>query len=91
MAIVPRDQKDRTLDALVAAGFTATFSEGRGGVMRQAYAMLFIAVDEGSLQQVLALIRGSCRDADEGGNAPLSSANGGAIVFVWRLDQVETY
>jgi uncharacterized protein YaaQ len=102
MAIVPREEVGRTLEALVAAGNTATFSESRGGVLRQAQETLFIVVDETELDQVLEIIRDSCRTsvANSGdalqdryalGPVPVTAELGGAIVFIWNVDRVETY
>ena len=61
MAVVPRDEAHQVLEGLVSAGFTATFGESRGGVLRQAQLTFFIAVDEEKLDQVLEIIRERCR------------------------------
>ncbi len=100
MAIVPRDEAARVLEALVSVGLTATFSESRGGVLRQAQQTLFIAVNQGDLESVLTIIRGSSRstmdiqpsasgDQFSLGTQPVTTETGGAIVFIWDLDRVE--
>jgi uncharacterized protein YaaQ len=99
MAIVPRDESPRVLDALIAAGFTATVGDSRGGVLRQAYQNLFIGVAEEAVETVLDIIRGSCRSrlALEDATAPdrLGSAMqpeatvGGAVIFVWPVEHFE--
>ena len=35
MAVVPRDQASRVMEALIAAGYKATFTDSRGGMLRQ--------------------------------------------------------
>jgi len=97
MAVVPRDEAHRVLEGLVAAGFTATFSESRGGVMRQAQLTFFIAVDEANLGQVLGIIRANCHvqvpveshrgEQDSLSPAPLTADVGGAVIFIWDLDR----
>lgn len=61
MAVVPRDQGSHVMEALIAAGYKATFTDSRGGMLRQAQQMLFIAVKQKDLDQVLTIIRDSCR------------------------------
>jgi uncharacterized protein YaaQ len=104
MAVVPRDEAEGVLSALIAAGHTATFTESRGGMLRQAQYTLFIGVDEPSLARVLGIIRQSCHShvrVERGeGDAPshaltpsvtASATVGGAAIFVWDLDQFTTY
>jgi uncharacterized protein YaaQ len=102
MAVVPRDEAHLVLEALVSAGFTATFSESRGGVLRQAQLTFFIAVDEAKLEQVLEIIRENCRiqvklesELASGGRSlgpvPVTAELGGAVVFIWDLDRYLTF
>jgi uncharacterized protein YaaQ len=103
MAVVPRDEAERVLEALVTAGFTATFTDSRGGMLRQAQQMLFIAAKDEDLDQVLAIIRGSCHSQVYVGSgesegealsprpAAVTAELGGAVVFVWDLDRLEVY
>jgi uncharacterized protein YaaQ len=105
MAVVPRHEAEGVLSALIAAGHSATFTESRGGMLRQAQYTLFIGVDEPALPQVLGIIRESCHsdvrvERGEAGlpspslvsvSAPVSARVGGAVVFVWDLDQFATY
>ena len=101
MAITPPDEADRVLGALVNAGHTATYGDSRGGVLRQAQRTLFIAAEPDKLEQVLSIVRQSCRAPLEAGEEPrdqfslgplpVTAEYGGAIVFVWDLEQVETY
>ena len=103
MAVVPRDDTECVLQALVSAGHTATFSESRGGVLRQEKKVLFIAVQNEDLEQVLAIIQESChwQDRQAAGNSATGSLSlepgsvrveqGGTVVFVWDLDRFEIY
>ena len=99
MAIVPRDESPRVLDALIAAGFTATVGDSRGGVLRQAYQSLFIGVPEEAVETVLSIVRGSCRSrlALEDATSPdrlglprqSEATVGGAVIFVWSVEHFE--
>lgn len=60
MAVVPRKCGDEVLASLIDSGFTATYSETRGGMLRQSQLTLFIAVRTTELQKVLDIIGGSC-------------------------------
>lgn len=105
MAVVPRDQANQVMEALIAAGYTATFTDSRGGMLRQAQQMLFIAVREKDLDQILSIIRENCRtqiqlndpeDASPGQFGPgfkraSTTYIGNAVVFVWDLERFETY
>jgi uncharacterized protein YaaQ len=104
MAVVPRHEAEGVLSALIAAGHSATFTESRGGMLRQAQYTLFIGVEEPALPQVLAIIRESCHSDVRVGRGETSAASrlpssptsvsarvGGAVVFVWDLDQFAIY
>ena len=102
MAVVPRDEAGHVLEALVAAGYTATFSDSRGGMLRQAQQMLFIAVEKQDLEKVLTIIHDNCHsqvavEPSESatpfslGPAPVTAELGGAVVFIWDLDRYVTY
>jgi uncharacterized protein YaaQ len=102
MAVVQRDEAENVLQALIAAGHTATLVESRGGMLRQAWMTMFVAVKKEDVDPVLSIIKGSCTSdvSVEPGehDAPLSnhlsSAKakvGGAVVFVWDLDKFEVY
>ncbi len=100
MAVMPRDQAERVLQALVRAKYTATFAETRGGMLRQAQMTLFIAVEDEDLEGVLRIVEDSCRsdvviteaEGEEGPAAmPVKPRLGGAVVFVWDIERSETY
>jgi uncharacterized protein YaaQ len=104
MAVISRDQADRVLDKLISAGYGATFTESRGGVLRQAQQMVFIATEDEKVDGVLERIRESCRsevkvkEQPAGSGAGLLSSLPGttaevgyAVVFVWNLEHFDTY
>ena len=103
MAIVPRDEAGLVLDALIAAGYAATFSESRGGMLRQAQNMLFIAVEDQKVDQVLSIIQKSCHSQilvepseekepqQKFSPGAVAAKVGGAVVFVWDMERFEIY
>lgn len=103
MAIVPRDEAELVLNALISAGYTATFTETQGGMLREAQLALFSVVKEEHLEIVLGIIRDNCRvqvtdepikNADGWmslGSIPVTKGSGGAIVFIWEIGRIETY
>ena len=64
MAVVPRDESDQLLQELVKAGFSATFTDSRGGMLRQSQEMLFIVVETEQVDQVLEIIHGGEKERE---------------------------
>lgn len=100
MAVVPRGEAEKVLRALIDADHTATFLETRGGMLRQAQMTLFIAVEEGKVEEVLDLIDQTCHSKavveSKEGTGPLDWSSsgprlGGAVVFVWDIERWEYY
>jgi uncharacterized protein YaaQ len=102
MAVVQREEAESVLQALIAAGHTATLIESRGGMLRQAWMTMFVAVKTEAVEKVLGIIKTNCvsdvnveaRDQAEHITGRLSSAQakvGGAVTFVWDLDKFEVY
>ncbi len=100
MTVVPRDGAEALLNALVNAGYTATFMELRGGMLRQSQLSLFTAVDSKELDKVLAIIRSSCssemlvESKSDGetfsfGQSSMTSGVGGAVIFIWNIEGIE--
>lgn len=98
MAVVPKDQAEEVINQLVAEGHTATLVESRGGVLRQTSQLMFIVVDDNAVEHVLHTIGGSCRsdvsvmEAETESDLPHPVRHrapqvGGAVVFVWTLDE----
>jgi uncharacterized protein YaaQ len=104
MAIVGHDESLRVLEALITAGYTATFGDSRSGVLRQARRTLFIGIEAERLDEVLSIIEENCRShvALEPTEATANTAPqemparafaevGSAVVFVWDINRFETY
>lgn len=64
MAIVPKKYGEDVLSALINAGFTATYSETRGGMLRQSQYTLYIAVRSSDVQAALNVITDSCNEIE---------------------------
>ncbi|MBN1438038.1 MAG: cyclic-di-AMP receptor [Anaerolineales bacterium] len=101
MAIVPKMEAESVLDHLVDAGFTATYMESRGRIMRQSQLTLYIAVSDANVETVMNIIRENCHskirinpvrrgDGKAGGEAAVQADVGGAVIFLWSLDAVRT-
>ena len=102
MAVVQREEAENVLQALIAAGHTATLIESRGGMLRQAWMTMFVAVKNEAVDTVLGIIKTNCvsdvnvgaREQAAQDSSRLSSAQakvGGAVTFVWDLDKFEVY
>ena len=102
MVVVPVNTAERVLDALVNAGHTATYAETRGGMLQQSQYSLFIAVKKEQLNTVLGIIKENChtrvqmstRTPGEGtgdSKSPVTAELGGAVVFVWDINQILTF
>jgi uncharacterized protein YaaQ len=90
MAVVPRDHGEDILQALVEAGFSATFTESRGGMLRQSQQMLFIVLDEDQVEDVLEIVH----EGEEARKHEAAESDeirkSGRVVFIWDIDRVET-
>lgn len=100
MAVIPRDEAETVLDALISSGYTATFMETKGGMLRQSQYTLFIAVKNTDLDKVCGIIKDNCTveidnveeeidREDLFGDETISDKIGGAIIFMWDLHKVE--
>jgi uncharacterized protein YaaQ len=100
MAVVPSNTAESVLDALVNAGHTATYAETTGGMLRQSQYSLFIAVSKEQLDEVLSIIKDSCRTKIEmtthqkdkpllTDETPVTADLGGAVAFIWDIDQIK--
>ncbi len=90
MAVVPRDESDQLLQDLVKAGFSATFTDSKGGMLRQSQEMLFIVVEEERIEEVLALIHGGEEERKRHTAEGKEISKSGRVIFVWQIDRVET-
>ena len=97
MAVVSKYEAERVLQELVAEGFTATYTDSRGGMLRQGQQTLFIAVAKEDLERVMGIIQESCHTSmclepeRESGLATKTTQVGNAIIFVWDLEKYEAY
>ena len=71
-------------------------------MLRQPQLTLFTAIKEAEVNKVLGIIRENCRTkvqvkdsmTGEGlslGPIPVTTELGGAVVFIWKIDRIETY
>ena len=97
----PRWARERRLIAALAEPILASLKY-RGGMLRQAWMTMFVAVKKEAVDDVLGIIKTNCVSdvSVEAGaqaqpiQATLSSAQakvGGAVAFVWDLDKFEVY
>ena len=102
MAVIPRDEAETVLDALISSGYTATFMETKGGMLRQSQYSLFIAVKNEDLDKVCSIIKENCTVQVSDINEEIEREElleeegiaekiGGAIIFIWELNKVEIY
>ena len=102
MVVVPSNTAERVLDALVNQGYTATYAETHGGMLQQSQLSLFIAVKKEQLEEVLGIIEDHCRtrvemstkstDEEESFKKPPVTADlGGAVAFIWDINQIVTF
>lgn len=102
MAVVPREEAEQVVDALVDAGHMVTYADSRGGMLRQSQWTLYIATETQELEAVLGIIRewsrikikieaGNTEDGSGLNAEPVTADVGWAIVFVWNLEGFEKY
>jgi uncharacterized protein YaaQ len=102
MVVIPRDEAETVLDSLISAGYTATFMETKGGMLRQSQYTLFIAVKNADLKKVCDIIKDNCtvqisnmsedlQREEMLTDETMSGKIGGAILFIWNLHKVEIY
>lgn len=99
MTVIPKYSGNAVLDALVNAGYSATFSETKGGMLRQSQLTLFIAVKEENVPAVLEIIKEHCKSRPHVQSTSVASpetesggkgyALGSSVTFIWKLDQIE--
>lgn len=97
MAIIPREEAELVMSALIEVGNTSTVLDTKGGVFRRSQKTLFIVVDDQNLDAILKIIEANCKvvlgykaeGIIEGNNELSNNAKriGGTIVFVWKLDR----
>lgn len=97
MAIVPRDQAKPLLESLVDAGYSTTFTESRGGMLRRTQQIIFIIVDDEKVDQAMKIFSGESekysvqRTFGEKPEKEQKSSLSGTVVFVWDINQMEIF
>ncbi len=103
MVVVPKSCGEGLLSSLVNAGYSATYHETRGGMLRQSQLSVFIAVNETEVPKVLTVINCSCKGGGKvhqgfglGVLEPLETSkeddleeSRSAVIFIWSLDRFE--
>ncbi len=104
MSIVHSDDVNRLTDGLREHGFQSTIVSTTGGFLREGNATLLIGVEDAKIDEVLGIIKETCRTRQryvsmippvEVGEAymatPIEVQAGGAIVFVLDVTRFERY
>jgi len=103
IAIVQDKDAGRLLDALVKKRYRATKLSSTGGFLRNGNTTLLIGVEDSGVQDVLGIIKSTCRSRREyvtplppaGGPAesyvpfPVEVVLGGATIFVLDVERME--
>jgi uncharacterized protein YaaQ len=103
MAVVPKKYGENLLSDLVHAGFSTTFYETRGGMLRQSQLTMLTAVKDDEVSKILNVIKSSGSTQNrhiyygyglKSKGTNISSTDeiqtrGGVVIFIWSLDQFE--
>jgi uncharacterized protein YaaQ len=103
MAVIPKKYGETLLSDLVHAGFSTTFYETRGGMLRQSQLTMLIAVKDSEVPKILDVIKTSSQKQNQrlhhgfglkGGETNKISpddvqTHGSVVIFIWSLDQFE--
>ena len=103
MAVLQGEDAPQTVQALSTAGYSVTRFSSSGGFLQQGNATLLIGVDDDRVDDVIAILRGNCRERTrylapmppvvEPGEFfmpyPLEVEVGGATVFVVPVERFE--
>ena len=91
MSIVNIDDASDLLDALAAKGFTSTLVSSTGGFLKRGNDTLLIGAPDDRVDELLSLIKETCRPHSESGKQSSQVEIGAATVFVLDVDQHETF
>jgi uncharacterized protein YaaQ len=100
MTVIAKRSAENVLNALVNAGYMATYSDTRGGMLRQSQISIFVAVEDESVDDVLKIVKANCTSRSQALNVSHSEEGetltpssdfmlGGSVTFVWDLDRLE--
>ncbi len=92
MTIVPKKFAEETLNAIIEAGFTATFYDTRGGMLRQSQTTMFSAVRDEDLIRLVRVIASIGSEENMlhrgfGIEKQMIFYNG-TVVFIWSLEDI---
>lgn len=101
MAVIPRDEAEQVIGALIESGFPSTVLYTKGGALRRSQSTLFIVVDDHDLERVFQVIENNYKAAmrvnsyssnlDNNEQLPTTNKLGGAVVFVWKTSGVKSF
>ena len=105
VTIVHDRDKHRIADALLRSDFKFTKLSSTGGFLREGNVTFLIGIDESRLDDLLSLIKESCKSRDQYASVvPPDASNagmfmpssikvvvGGAVVFVLEVEQFERF
>lgn len=103
MTVVPKKYGEKLLSDLVHAGFSTTFYESHGGMLRQSQLTLLTAVKDTEVSKILNVIKSSDSTQNHhihyGYGLKSKETNicstdeiqtrSSVVIFIWSLDQFE--
>jgi len=105
MSIVHSDDARHLIDTLIRHGHRATLISTTGGFLREGNATIFVGAEDEKVEEVLTLVRQSCRTRTQYVNplppvlepgevympTPVEVQVGGAVVFVLNVERFERF
>ncbi|MHB0912387.1 MAG: cyclic-di-AMP receptor [Armatimonadota bacterium] len=105
ITVIHDRDKAKTFAALLASNFKFTKLASTGGFLRDGNVTLLIGVEEDRLDELMEVIRDSCKTRDQYANfippdsgpvgvfmpSPVKVVVGGAVVFVLDVDRFERF
>ena len=103
VAVVHNEDAAPLVEALLERDYRATRLHSSGGFLRQSNATVMLGVDEGQVEEVVAIVRANCTSRTQVVNPmpplmepgefympyPVEVELGGAVVFVLPVDRFE--
>lgn len=105
VTVIHDRDKAKTAEALLRSNFKFTKLASTGGFLREGNVTFLIGVDESRVDELVDVLRGSCRTRDQYASfippdagavgvfmpSPVKVAVGGAIIFVLDVDRFERF
>ncbi len=103
VAVVHNEDARTLIDALLAAGYRATWLHSTGGFLKQSNATILLGVDDAQVEDIVSVVRQHCHSRTQTVSPimpimepgeffmpyPLEVEVGGAVVFVVPVDRFE--